>query len=171
MARNQKILDLDVDRCLKILDPTKFLQALWSELTTAAQLGDFELCRRVATFVLTMPRNSSTPPLLPIFMHLFLPSLLYAMDRQDSGGGTAMIELTSSIIMSTLTAAFHLEWSMSTVLKDNHTVLGASSAAMAKRLANDLRAKKNGRASQAVTQRLASSQSFVTNFPYFAPEH
>ncbi|KAH6917313.1 mediator complex subunit Med5-domain-containing protein [Coprinopsis sp. MPI-PUGE-AT-0042] len=170
MARSNKILDLDVDRCLKILDPTKFLQALWSELTTAAGSGEFELCRRVATFVLSMPRNSSTPPLLPIFMHLFLPSLLYAMDRQDPSG-TAMVELTSSIIISTLTAAFHLEWSMSTVLKDNHTVLGASSSAMAKRLANDLRAKKNGRASQAVMQRLASSQSFVANFPYFAPEH
>lgn len=169
-ALQHKIVDLDVDRCLKLLHPTKFLQVLWSELTSAAVKGEFELCRRVATFVLTMPRNSQVPPLLPIFMHLFLPSLLAAMDKQAGQDPTSGIALTSSIILSTLTAAFHLEWSMATVLKDNRIILGSSSSAMAKRLASDLRSRKNGLASQAVLTRLASSPTFVANFPYFAPD-
>ncbi|TFK30512.1 hypothetical protein FA15DRAFT_662476 [Coprinopsis marcescibilis] len=167
MARNNKIVDLDVDRWLKILNPTRLLPLLWPNLARAAGLGDFEVCRRVTTFILTMPRNSKVPPLLPIFMHLFLPSLLDAMDKAQ---GSAIAELTASIIVSTLTAAFHLEWSMNTVLKDNRLILGARSSAMAKRLAHDLRSRKSGSASSLVLQQLSSNQAFVANFPYFGGE-
>ncbi|KAH9950473.1 hypothetical protein B0H21DRAFT_723485 [Amylocystis lapponica] len=47
---------LDVDRCLLLISPTKFLGILWSELMVAASMGDIEAPRRIATFVLTMPR-------------------------------------------------------------------------------------------------------------------
>ena len=40
---------LDVDRCLLITTPTKFLSILWAELTVASSMGQLDVCRRIAT--------------------------------------------------------------------------------------------------------------------------
>lgn len=111
-----------------------------------------------------MPRSPQTPPLLPIFIHLLLPSLIAGIDRQPPEQ-TMSIELLVSIISSALTAAFHLEWALDTVYRDAPTVLGQRSSVMARRLLSDLRSRKDSQISHAVAQRLGSSSSFVTNFP------
>ncbi|KAF5377593.1 hypothetical protein D9615_005338 [Tricholomella constricta] len=108
-ARTGKAPAMDVERCIKIMPPTKFLQLLWSELVISASVGEMENCRRIATFILSMPRSSSTPPLLPIFLHVVTPSLIFAINHQQPPEHTMMVELLITIVSSALTAALHLE--------------------------------------------------------------
>lgn len=172
MARSQKPPSLDLRRCLETLPPIKFLQLFWIELVTAASLGELEACRRLATFVLTMPQGSTIPPLLPIFMYIVLPSLISAADKQTAPEQTMTMELLVAIISSVLNAAVHLEWAMrsASASENDRLVLGQSSAAMARRLAQDLRRNHKSPVSGMISQRLASSQSFVANFPAFISE-
>jgi len=53
---------------------------------------------------------------------------------------------------------------------DDRLVLGQLSSAMARRLAQDLRRNRGRDVNSTILQRLASSQSFVTNFPTFISE-
>lgn len=169
LARAGKAPAMDVERCIKIMPPSKFLQLLWSELVVSASVGEMESCRRLATFVLTMPRSSSTPPLLPIFLHVVSPSLIFAVNHQQPPEHTMKVELLVTIISSALTAALHLELGIRMVTGEHRLALGHSSAGMARKLATDLRARQD-HTSRTVLQRLASSQSFAANFPVFTSE-
>ncbi|TFK41086.1 mediator complex subunit Med5-domain-containing protein [Crucibulum laeve] len=167
MARAQKVPVFDMERCLKISPPTKFLQVLWSELLVSSSLGETEICKRIATFVLTMPRSSKVPPLLPIFVHIVLPSIISAMDHQSLTEHELTVELIVTVISSVLTGALHLEWAMRSISGEHRSVLGETSAGMARRLLVELRSRTHSWASKVIMQRLASSQSFVANFPIF----
>ncbi|GBE78206.1 hypothetical protein SCP_0110890 [Sparassis crispa] len=174
-ARAGKAPSLDVTRCLVFTTPTKFLNALWDELMTAATIGDVEAPTRVATFVLTMPRCPRSPPLLPIFLHVVLPTIVASADHLASSGRappdqTITIELLVSVISSALTAALHLEWALVTVCGEKRFVLGQSVSYMARRLAGDLRRKGHGETSAAIMQRLVESQPFMANFPTFSAD-
>ncbi|KAG2044771.1 mediator complex subunit Med5-domain-containing protein [Suillus americanus] len=100
LARRHKAPRIDVTRCLSATSPSRFLDLLWSELSVASSLGEMETCRRLATFVLAMPRQlSSAPPLLPIFMYNVLPCLITAIDQQqaaEKGMNTQLLRLGSS---------------------------------------------------------------------------
>ncbi|OCH95796.1 hypothetical protein OBBRIDRAFT_745014 [Obba rivulosa] len=166
-ARAGRAPALNVDRCLLHTTPPEFLRTLWTELMKAASMGDMEAPKRIATFVLTMPRASRSPPLLPIFLHMFLPSLVAAADHLNASDQTVTVELLVSVISSSLTAALHLEWALLTVCEEERFALGQSASAMARRLAADLRRKGQGPTSSVILQRLASSPPFVANFPIF----
>ncbi|KAJ7169957.1 hypothetical protein C8R46DRAFT_949420 [Mycena filopes] len=161
-ARGSKAPVLDVERCIKAGGCERFLRTLWSELLTAANLGETDVCTRIATFALTMPRPLSSPPLLSMFLNVLLPGLLSIIDSQPDQ--TVAVELLGSIVSSILTAALHLDLAFSEV---SRPVLGQPSIAMARRVAADLRAKKQSHGSKMILQRLGSSQSFVANFPVF----
>lgn len=128
-----------------------------------------EICKRLATFVLAVPRQlSSAPPLLPIFMYNVLPSLIATIDQQQATEKSMNTQLLVTIISSTLTAALHIEWAVQTVCEEQRFVLGQPSAAVARRLATDLRAQKTSSSTSAtILQRLGSCPVFVTNFPIF----
>lgn len=164
MARAGWAPCLDVSRCILVTPPSKFLQCLWTELCVAASMGETETCTRLATFVLTTPRSSS-PPLLPLFLHNVLPSIIANIDHQQPHEQSMSVELLVAIISSVLTAALHLEWALRSVCNEERHVLGQASAAMARRLAGDLRGRKNSPTGHSIAQRLASSQSFTANFP------
>ncbi|KII93232.1 hypothetical protein PLICRDRAFT_121648 [Plicaturopsis crispa FD-325 SS-3] len=165
-ARAGKTPALDVAHCLLSTPPTAFLRLLWSELRAAASLGEIETCRRIATFVLTMPRAPSQgPPLLPVFMRSVLPALLAPADQHEQ---SVAVELLVAITSSVLTAALHVELALLSVCGEQRYVLGQSSAAVARRLAGDLRAKTHSPTSAVIMQRLGSSSAFVANFPMFA---
>ncbi|KAF8898666.1 hypothetical protein BD779DRAFT_1607403 [Infundibulicybe gibba] len=165
-ARAGKAPILDVEHCLKFTPPTQFLNLLWSELVLSANLGDLENSKRIATFVLTMPHGSTSPPLLPIFLHIVTPKLIALMDDQPSEQAVN-IELLVTVICSSLTAALYLEFASRSVPGDRPFSLGQPCTAMARRFASDLRARKHSHTSNAIFQRLASSQAFVANFPAF----
>ncbi|KAF8735483.1 hypothetical protein AX14_001979 [Amanita brunnescens Koide BX004] len=167
MARAGKGPAIDVERCLGIMPPSKFLDVVWSELVEAASVGDTERCRRIATFILTMPRCTATPPLLPIFIHLVVPMLITRLDQQQASEQSLATELLVSLISSALTAAHHLEWAVQTVISEHRSFLGQTTTAMARRLADDLRARKSSGVSSLIIQRLTASQTFVANFPVF----
>ncbi|KAF8078548.1 hypothetical protein FPV67DRAFT_62362 [Lyophyllum atratum] len=141
------------------MPPTRFLQLLWSELVISASVGEMESCRRIATFVLTMPRCSGTPPLLPIFLHVVSPSLIFAIDHQQPPEHTMKVELLVTIVSSALTAALHLELGIRSVTGEHRLVLGQSSSGMARRFAADLGARRD-HTSRAILQR-ASIVSIV----------
>jgi mediator of RNA polymerase II transcription subunit 5 len=165
-ARAGKAPSIDIDRCLTITSPSKFIQLLWSELSVAASLGQMEDSRRMATFILVvLPRSPSTPRLLPLFFHIILPSLITTIDQQPQEHAMD-IELMVAIVSSVLTAALHLEWAMHVVCQDKY-VLSPSSTSIARKLAEDLRGRKDSHTSAVVVQRLAASPSFVANFPVF----
>lgn len=169
LARRHKAPRIDVTRCLSATSPSKFLGLLWSELSDASSLGEMETCKRLATFVLAVPRQlSSAPPLLPIFMYSVLPCLIAAIDQQQATEQGLNTQLLVTIISSALTAALHIEWAVQTVCEEQRFVLGQPSASVARRLAADLRAqKKSSPTSATILQRLGSSTAFVTNFPAF----
>lgn len=149
------------------MSPSKFIQLLWSELSIAAGLGQMEDCRRMATFILVvLPRSPNTPRLLPIFMHMTLPSLITTIDRQQSQEQAMNIELLVAIVSSVLTAALHMEWAAHMVC-DGKYVLGPPSMSLARKLAEDLRGENRSRTSGLIAQRLTASPSFVANFPVF----
>jgi len=167
MARAGKAPTLDVERCIKIISPSKFLFLLWSELVLSASLGEMENCRRIATFVLTMPRSPNTPPLLPIFLFIVSPALIATIDRQQPSEHALNLELFVTVICSAFTAALHLELAIPSVIGGHRFVLGQSSMAMARRFATELREEKSSHTNNTIIQRLASSQPFVANFPVF----
>ncbi|KAF9069115.1 hypothetical protein BDP27DRAFT_747058 [Rhodocollybia butyracea] len=169
-ARTTKVPSIDVERCLKVISPSKFLQVLWSELLVAASVPtEIENSRRLAVFILTALRPPTTPPLLPIFLHNILPSLIIHIDSQQPGPEQTMsAELLVALVSSVLTAHMHLELAMRSVSVKPQAVLGQTSSAMARRLVSDLRTRgKFSYTSTTLAQRLSSSQSFVTNFPVF----
>lgn len=163
MARAGKAPSLDVPHCIKIIPPTTFLHLLWSELASFSSVGETEISRRIATFVLAMPRSLSMPPLLPIFLHVVMPSIIFAMDHQKTPDHALKVDLLVTIISSALTSALHLELGIRSVTGEHQFVLGQSSSGMARKLAADLRARRN-HTSREVLQKLASSQSFAANF-------
>jgi mediator of RNA polymerase II transcription subunit 5 len=168
-ARAGKAPSIDIDRCLTITSPSKFIQLLWSELSVVASLGQMEDCRRFATFVLVIfLRSPSRPRLLPLFIHVTLPSLIAAIDHQQPQEQAMNVELMVAIVSSVLTAALHMEWAVHLVCRYKY-VLGQSTMSMARKLAEDLRGRKHNRTSVVIAQRLAASPSFIANFPVFMP--
>ncbi|KAF9015279.1 mediator complex subunit Med5-domain-containing protein [Cyathus striatus] len=167
MSKSQKAPKLDIEKCLTMTSPSKFLHLLWTEMMTSASLGELEVCKRIATFVLTTPRTSGIPPLLPIFIHVVLPSLIVAIDRQQTSEQTVNIELMATVISSVLTSMLHLEWAIRSVSGHHRPVLGESSSSVARRLAHYLQRRTHSTVNGMIIQRLASSQSFVANFPMF----
>ncbi|KAI0375369.1 hypothetical protein BV20DRAFT_265653 [Pilatotrama ljubarskyi] len=168
-ARGGRAAALDVDRCLLLSPPTKFLTTFFAELSLAATMG-MEIPRRLATFVLTMPRTPRSPPLLPIFLHLVLPSLVASADGLPPTEQTIRVEFLVAVISSSLTSALHLEWAMLTTCGEERYVLGQSVTSMARRLAGDLRRRGSGPSAGMIMQRLTAIQPFVANFPTFAAE-
>lgn len=173
-ARAGRAPALDVDRCLLLSPPTKFLMDLWQQCALAATMGDMEAPRRLVTFVLTAPRTPRAPPLLPVFLHLILPAVVAAADSgmrvgADQVPPAVTVEFAVAVASSALTGALHLEWAM-TAGGEERNVLGQSVASMARRLSGDLRRRGNGTAARTVLERLAGMQPFVANFPTFAAE-
>ncbi len=167
MARSNKIPSIDVDRLVKTSTPTKLLQILWNEISAAASLGEMENSRRIATFVLTNPPNPASPPLVPIFLHIVLPSIILSVDALETTQQTPNVELLVILVSSVLTSALHGELALRGTQWENRSVLGEPIIAMAKRLATDLRSMKQSYTATAIVQRLASAQSFLSNFPVF----
>ena len=166
-ARSAKAVSLDVEHCVLVLSPIPFLQLLWTELRSAAGQSKMEACQRIATFVLTVPRSSGAP-LLPIFFHLVVPSIIADIERQQPPEQTAAIDLLVTIISSALTASLHLEWAIHSLTGNTRHVLGQSSAGITRRFAGTLRHR--GPTGEAIAHRLISSPSFIANFPTFTGE-
>ncbi|KAJ3813742.1 mediator complex subunit Med5-domain-containing protein [Lentinula aff. lateritia] len=168
MARTNKLPSIDVERCLKVVSPSKFLQVLWSELVVVANVpSEIEHSRRLAVFILTAPRPPTTPPLLPIFLHNIVPSLIIYIDSQPEQTMTMSAELLVALVSSVLTAVMHLELAMQSATVKVQPVFGQTSSAMARRLVSDLRTRKFSYTGNTLAQRLSSSQSFLANFPVF----
>lgn len=156
---------MDIEHCLALKPPTQFLPILYSELTSVRQV---ETPRRIATHVLATPRPTSSPPLLPIFLHVTLPTLIASMDRVSPPEQAIAAELLVAIISSALTAALRTEWAFMTLCNEQRIILGQTTTALARRLGGDLRRKANNSPmSDAIAKRLTSSHPFVSNFPSF----
>ncbi|KAK7465624.1 hypothetical protein VKT23_005597 [Stygiomarasmius scandens] len=166
MARVGKAPSIDIEHCLRILPATKFLQLLWTELVASANVGETHSSRRVAIFILTVPRDSTTPPLLPLFLHKVLPALIANIDARQGTEQTTCTELLVTLISSLLAAASHLEMTWRSLTGKQGPVLGSHSSMMARRLAADLRARRYSSTSRTLMQKLGSS-SFAANFPVF----
>lgn len=169
-ARAGEPASLDVNYCLLVTHPTKFLTLFWTELNVASTLGDLEAPRRLATYILAAPRSAQSPPLLQIFLHSVLPNVIATSDKLLAPEQAVVTELLVSIVSSALTAALYIEWAMLSVCKEQRLVLGQPALAMARRLGGDLRRKTNSPTSSIVYQRLSAMSSFTGNFPTFIAE-
>lgn len=163
---------LNVAACLVETPAIEFLQTFWLELNMPIKTDAIaDAAKRLAVFVLATPRALPTPPLLPIFLHNVLPSLIDKFDNSNLGQAmTGDLELLIAIISSSLMAALQLEWALYTTSGEQVFPLGSSSTAMASRLALDLRHRKSSSKGKLIAQRLTSSQTFVTSFPVFKTE-
>jgi len=169
-ASGQKVPSLNVEKCLRISPPTKFLKIFWSEILISGSMREIAIVKRLATFVLATPRSSQTPPLLPIFLHLVLPSLISNIDSQQPAEQNVTADILAIIISSALTAAANLDWAVHMICGEHRPILGQHSPAMVRQLAAGLRAQKDRPAGKLLGQKLATSQGFVTNFPFFVKE-
>lgn len=170
-ARAGKAPCLDIDRCLHWMNPTSFLYALWAELTVASTMGELEAPRRIATYILTTPQASRSPPLLPIFLHLIMPNLVASADQLPPQEQSMAAELIISVVSSALTGALYIEWAFLSACKEQRVVLGQPALAMARRLGGDLRRKKDSSpTSKVILDKLSSSGPFMANFPNFTAE-
>jgi mediator of RNA polymerase II transcription subunit 5 len=163
---------LNVTACLVETSAIEFLQSLWLALNVPIKTDAIaDAAKRLAVFVLATPRASPTPPLLPIFLHNVLPSLIDRFDNPNLGQAmTGDLELLIAIISSSLMAALQLERALFMTSGEQVFPLGSSSSAMASRLALDLRHRKSSSKGKLIAQRLTSSQTFVTSFPVFKTE-
>ncbi|KAI0348474.1 hypothetical protein BDW22DRAFT_1350685 [Trametopsis cervina] len=159
---------LDINRCLRWTTPIDFLSILWAELS--ANLNDLEMCRRIARYVLTTPQPSRSPPLLPVFLHLVLPTLIASADRLVPPAQTVVVEMLVSVVSDALTSALYIEWAVLSTCKEQRLVLGQPALAMARRLGGDLRRRPGSPTSAILLQRLTASSSFIANFPTFTAD-
>lgn len=165
-ARTGKAPSLDVARCVMAVGPTKVISVLWDEVSTAAQMGNLEIGRRLATYVLLCPPTGRVPPLLPLFFGSFMHTILARIDKDKPAEQTINIELLVAIISSSLTGILHFEWALRAGESQTEVrhLVGQPSVTIAKRLAVDLKRSKSSTA-EIVLQRLSSSPPFVANFP------
>lgn len=176
LARTGRAPAFDVGRCVSILGPTRFIRLLWTELEGAAQLGDMELSRRLATYILLCPPAEvgpgagRTPPLLPIFLTSGLQFIIARLDSLSPTEQTLGTELLVVVITSTLTGLLQFEWAMRAAAPNStsETPSYRSSVAIGRRLAADMKRSKSPSAGM-VLQRITSSSSFIANFPMMAP--
>jgi hypothetical protein len=163
---------LNVAACLVETPAFEFLQTFWLALNMPIKTdATADAAKRLAVFVLATPRASPTPPLLPIFLHNLLPSLIDKFDNPNLGQAmTGDLELLIAVISSSLMAALQLERALYTASGEQASALGSSSSAMASRLALGLRHRKSSSKGKLIAQRLTSSQTFVANFPVFKTE-
>jgi hypothetical protein len=167
LIQSGKVPSLNVAACVVETSATDFLQTLWLELNLSVKAGmTVDAVKPLAVFILATPRGTLSPPLLPIFLHNVLPSLI---DRPDNPM-TGDLELLIAIASSSLMAALQLERALYTTGGEHVYPLGSSSSSMARRLAVDLRHRKSSPKGKLIAQRLTSSQNFVTNFPVFKTE-
>jgi hypothetical protein len=163
---------LNVAACLVETPAIEFLQTFWLALNMPIKTdATADAAKRLAVFVLATPRASPTPPLLLIFLHNLLPSLIDKFDNPNLGQAiTGDLELLIAIVSSSLMAALQLERALYTASGEQVFALGSSSSAMASRLAFGLRHRKSSSKGKLIAQRLTSSQTFVANFPVFKTE-
>ena len=163
---------LNVAACLVETPAIEFLQTFWLALNMPIKTDvTADAAKRLAVFVLATPRASPTPPLLLIFLHNLLPSLIDKFDNPNLGQAmTGDLELLIAIVSSSLMAALQLERALFTASGEQVFTLGSSSSAMASRLALGLRHRKSSSKGKVIAQRLTSSQTFVANFPVFKTE-
>ena len=170
-ANNGRVPSLDIDRCLEMVSVRTFFDYAWHELFKSASQGKLEICRRFGTYLLsptvpTVPSSSSgsrSPPLLPIFLHAYVPELLLSIDRLAPAEQTLSIQLLCMVIVSALTFSVNFEralikpHSMSEAQARLHVL---PSAVMAKRLRLDLRRAK-GQSALSLFQKLTALSTFV----------
>ena len=163
---------LNVAACLVETPAIEFLQTFWLAINMPIKTDAIaDAAKRLAVFILATPRASPTPPLLPIFLHNLLPSLIDKFDNPNLGQAmTGDLELLVAIISSSLMAALQLERALYTASGEQVFTFGSSSSAMASRLALGLRHRKSSSKGKLIAQRLTSSQTFVANFPVFKTE-
>lgn len=169
-----KVPVFDTERCLALLGVHAFFDCMWRELLAAASMGNMEISQRFATFVLSPTSGPTTeslnnvPPLLPIFLHAYVPSLLTMIDGQVPTDQNLSIQLLSAIAVSSLTFAVNFERAllkpMEGIGSRDIKVHNLPCSAMARRLRLDLR-KAKGPSALALFQKLSASSSFVSTFP------
>lgn len=173
-ANTGKVPVFDIERCLAIIGVRAFFDHLWRELLAAASIGKMEICRRFAAFVLSPTTGPTTespnniPPLLPIFLHVYVPSLLVLIDGQAPSEQTLSVQLLSAIVISALTFAVNFERAMLKPMEGigsrDVKVHNLPCSAMARRLRLDLR-KARSPSALALFQKLSASSSFISTFP------
>jgi mediator of RNA polymerase II transcription subunit 5 len=169
-ASAQKVPRLNIENCLRLTSPTKFLHAFWSEILIPGSMREAETVKRLTTFVLAMPRSSESPPLLPIFLHTVLPSLISNIDLQPPSEQSIAVDVLATVISSALIAAAHLDRAVRTISGEHKPALGQHSPALVRQLAAELRNVQHQQAGSLVAQKLVASQSLISNFPFFVTE-
>jgi mediator of RNA polymerase II transcription subunit 5 len=172
LIQSGKPPSLNVAACIIETPVTEFLHILWLELNMFIKRGMTpDAAKRFAIFVLATPRAPPMPPLLPIFLHNILPSLIDKFDNPNLGQAiVGDLELLIAIISSSLMAALQLERALYTNSGEQVYPLGSSSSSIARRVALDLRHRKSSSKGKLIAQRLTSSPTFVTSFPMFKTE-
>lgn len=177
-SRSQLATSLDVPHILALQSPIRFLSQLWNDLllSSASQLGDSDVARIFATYVLNdFARASPTQvPLLPVFLNVTLPEILNGFDDarrkgvSDVGTIVASTEVLAGVLGSALRAALQIDRSIG--LLSGVTNADAPTA-MAEKLHRGLKSAVGQQDSESSTavllKRLQTTQNFVSHFPVF----
>ena len=145
-------------------------------MASASQLGDSDVARIFATYVLTdFARAGPTQvPLLPVFLHVTLPEILSGFDDARKKGVSdvdtivASTEILAGVLGSALRAALQMERTIGPLSGIANT---DTPTAMAEKLHRGLKGvvgSEDSESSAAILlKRLQSTQNFVSHFPVF----
>jgi hypothetical protein len=177
-SRSQLATSLDVPHILALQSPIRFLSQMWNDLllSSASQLGDGDVVRIFATYVLSdFARVGPTQvPLLPVFLHVTLPEILNGFDDarrkgvSDVGTVVASTEVLAGVLGSALRAALQIDRIIGPL---NGAASGDTPTAMAEKLHRGLKrvvGSQDSESSAAILlKRLQTTQNFVSHFPVF----
>lgn len=158
--------------------PIRFLSQMWNDLllSSASQLGDSDIARIFATYILSdFARASPTQvPLLPVFLHVTLPEILDGFDDAKKKGvsdvGTIMAstDVLAGVLGSALRAALQIDRTIGPL---GGMANGDTPTAMAEKLHRALKAVAGPQDSESsaaiLLRRLQTTQNFVSHFPIF----
>ena len=177
-SRSQLATSLDVPHILALQSPIRFLSQMWNDLllTSASQLGDGDVARIFATYVLTdFARTGPTQvPLLPVFLYVTLPEILSGFDDarrrgvSDVGSIVTSTEILAGVLGSALRAALQMDRTIGPLSGIANV---DTPTAMAEKLHRGLKSvvgpEDSGSSAAILLKRLQTTQNFVSHFPVF----
>ena len=177
-SRSQLATSLDVPHILALQSPIRFLSQMWNDLllTPASQLGDTDVARIFATYILTdFARAGPTQvPLLPVFLHVTLPEILDGFDDarrkgvSDMGTIVASTEILASVLGSALRAALHMDRTIGPLSGMANANTPTAMAEKLHRWLKSIVGPQDSESSAAILlKRLQTTQNFVSHFPVF----
>lgn len=160
---------INMDCCLLIVPPPRFLEILWSELVSASKIWELGMCVRLGTLILVSTRLPSPgPSLFTLFLRSTMRSIIHDNDKKPPQEQSRNILLMAATISSALCHRTHLEAASALVGIPRQGPETSSTADVSNIFAGMLKAdSKSSPTSRMLLERLGRDAEFTAKWPKF----